>query len=170
MKSAISFLYLKLFIIIFLLSNCTAINTVNESFQGLVKNNNSSTNGSSSYSYYDCYNDVKKCKDNQLCQITPSNNDYFKYREEAEIRGLSCNTIDNTTQSGKNTNSIDKMLKYALNRLIQLNISSKIEVEKKESILKKMNINEFNTFYKLCKNAFAESEPLKCDIALKNLN
>lgn len=119
----------------------------------------------------DCSSNPTKCSDTQLCKkATLFNNwdtrSYYKNHVSlAKQRGLSCDIIENQSK-----NNIDKMMKYALRRLIKLNLLSNYEVKNKEEILENMDSTEFNKFYQLCKNAFANSEPAQCDDGIKNLN
>ena len=71
---------------------------------------------------------------------------------------------------GMTENDIDNMMKYALRRLVQLNILSAYEIKNKEQIIQNMSSTRFENLYQLCKNAFANSEPMKCDYAIKGLN
>ena len=121
-----------------------------------------------------CNYNPEKCDNEKLCykatilendnKVWEKNSRYSIYVTEAKSRGLLCDTII------IKPNKIDAMLKYALKRLIQLNISSTSQVDKVKQIIFKMNKNKFNNLYQLCKNAFANSEGSKCDVALNKLN
>ena len=110
------------------------------------------------------------CNDVQLCEKATLDNSwemrsYFKdHVSLAKQKGLKCNIIESQSK-----NNIDRMMKYALRRLVKLNNLSNYEAINKEEMLQNMNKSEFNNLYKICKNAFANSEPSKCDDAIKAL-
>ena len=118
-----------------------------------------------------CDTEPQKCNDERLCQEATRANKWdnrplFKgYVTEAKLRGLSCGIHDNQSK-----NKIDNMLKYALKRLVKLNILSSYQIKNKEQIIQDMASAKFNNLYQLCKNAFANSEPNKCDNAIKELD
>ncbi len=119
----------------------------------------------------DCTSDPTLCSNVELCEKATLENEweirpYFQNHVSlAKKRNLKCNVKVN-----KRKNSIDKMMQYALRRLIKLNILSNDEYENKEKIIKNMNVTDFDKLYKFCKDSFAKSEPGKCDNAIKNLN
>ena len=119
----------------------------------------------------DCHDDPSVCSNIELCEKATLNDKwetrsyYQDHVSLAKKRNLNCNVKVN-----KRKNNIDKMMQYALRRLIKLNILSNDEYKNKEKIIKNMNVTDFDTLYKFCKDSFAKSEPGKCDNAIKNLN
>ena len=140
---------------------------------GLSENlrNNSQSNNQNISNGNDCTSNASKCSNTELCEKATLDDkweirSYFKdHVSLAKQKDLTCGTTVNQSK-----NNIDNMLKYALKRLVQLNILSGYQIKNKEQIIEDMDKARFNSFYQLCKNAFANSEPVKCDNAIKRLN
>lgn len=119
----------------------------------------------------DCTSDPILCSNVELCENATLDNEweirsyYQNHVSLAKQKGLKCNVLNNNKK-----NKIDKMMKYALKRLVKLNFLSNSEREMKEKTLENMDNAKFNKLYKFCKNAFAKSEPNNCDNAIKDLN
>ena len=152
--------YFGFLTLIYLLSSCNALNNLNDSVETMTNTYKE-----------DCVSNPERCNNRELCNEAVLSGEwqtrtgYIPFVQEAKNRGLSCDTLGNRSE-----NKIDKMMKYALKRLVKLNILSTYEVKNKEEILENMDSTEFNKFYQLCKNAFANSEPAQCDNGIKNLN
>ena len=146
--------YLAFFSLIISLGSCSTVNDLGDSIKFEVE----------------CVSDPQKCTNRELCNEAvlsgewQTRSDYTPFVKEALKRGLTCGI-----KANKSKNTIDRMMKQALRRLEKLNVLSSYEVKNKEKILQNMNINEYNNLYRLCKNAFANSEPSKCDNVIKAL-